>query len=110
MLALILESCYPRLLLLHLLLLTTPLHLAPSTRDYLPTLVTARLQREEQLKKARSAAKEDSLRRLMKDLEVDRAKHPSANDRWEQEEDDDEGADDELDVNIIDRCMCFVHV
>ncbi|KAI0771449.1 XPA-binding protein 1 [Irpex lacteus] len=72
-------------------------------RDYLPTLVTARLQREEQLKKARSAAKEDSLRRLMKDLEVDRAKNPSANDRWAQEEDDDEGADDELDVNIIDR-------
>lgn len=39
----------------------------------------------------------------MKDLEVDRAK----NDRWPQEEDDDEGADDELDVNIIDRCVCF---
>ncbi len=42
------------------------------------------------------------MNRLMKDLEVDRAKNPeaAAHDTWDQEEDDD---DDDLDVNIIDR-------
>jgi GPN-loop GTPase len=54
---------------------------------------------------AREAAKEDSLHRLMKDLEVDRAKNPqaAAKDRWTEEEENNDDDDDELDVNIIDR-------
>ncbi|KAL0948008.1 hypothetical protein HGRIS_010630 [Hohenbuehelia grisea] len=69
-------------------------------KDYLPELERARAARDQSLQ----AVKDDSLNRLMKDLEVDRAKNPDAAklDRWdpaEEEEDD----DDDLDVNLIDR-------
>ena len=67
-------------------------------RDYLPELVKARAQREKSLQ----AVKDDSMNRLLKDLSIDRAKNPASalNDRWDSEEED---ADDEGDVDIIDR-------
>ncbi|CCM02732.1 uncharacterized protein FIBRA_04839 [Fibroporia radiculosa] len=67
--------------------------------EYLPELERARAARAETLQ----AAKEDSVSRLMKDLAVDRARNPSGalHDRWDPNEDDDDGNDAE--VNIIDR-------
>ncbi|KAI0701797.1 XPA-binding protein 1 [Cytidiella melzeri] len=75
-------------------------------RDFLPSLAAAKRARNEQLQaaqKAREVAKDDSLQRLMKDLEVDRAKNPraAAKDQWTQQDED--GDDDDLDVNIVDR-------
>lgn len=71
-------------------------------REYLPELEAARAAREESLK----VIKEDSMNRLMKDLEIDRVRNPNAalHNRWDpvkegQEYDD----DDDMDVNIIDR-------
>lgn len=42
------------------------------------------------------------MNRLLKDLAVDRAKNPvsALNDRWDSEEEDEE----DVDINIIDRC------
>ena len=73
-------------------------------RDYLPELKRAREAREKTLQ----AAKEDSMNRLMKDLEVDRARNPeaAARDKWDKENEEDD--DDELDVNIIDRSACLL--
>ena len=69
-------------------------------REYLPELERARASRDESLR----AAKEESMNRLMKDLAVDRAQNPEAAtaDRWESTLEE-EGADDDLEVNIIDR-------
>lgn len=74
-----------------------------SPREYLPEIERVKLAREESL----LAAKEDSVNRMMKDLAVDRARHPQAAvaDQWDQSVDQDEGEDDDLDVNIIDRSM-----
>ncbi|KAK0501373.1 XPA-binding protein 1 [Armillaria luteobubalina] len=68
-------------------------------KEYLPELERARAAREKTLQ----AAKDDSMNRLMKDLELDRERNPNAalEDRWDPNEDDDE--DDDTDVNIIDR-------
>ena len=43
--------------------------------------------------------------RMMKDLELDRAQNPemAARDRWEPSQEEDEDAEDDLEVNIIDR-------
>ncbi|OCH89510.1 XPA-binding protein 1 [Obba rivulosa] len=66
--------------------------------EYLPELERARAAREETLQ----AAKEDSMSRLMKDLEIDRAQNPeaAAQDRWDPEQEED---DEDAEVNIIDR-------
>ncbi|KAF7983603.1 hypothetical protein HWV62_20510 [Athelia sp. TMB] len=72
---------------------------------YLPDLERARAVREKTLQDARADVKADSMDRLMKDLAIDRANNPDAAllDKWEQEEDEDEiGADGELDVDIRD--------
>lgn len=68
-------------------------------KEYLPELERARAVREQTLQ----AAKDDSMNRMMKDLELDRERNPNAalQDRWDPNEDDDE--DDDTDVNIIDR-------
>lgn len=68
-------------------------------KEYLPELERARAAREQTLQ----AAKDDSVNRLMKDLELDRERNPNAalQDRWDPNEDDDE--DDDTDVNIIDQ-------
>lgn len=70
-------------------------------KEYLPELQRARKAREEQL----NAIKQDSMTRMMKDLELDRARNPemAARDRWEPSQEEDEDADDDLEVNIIDR-------
>ncbi|KAJ4476416.1 XPA-binding protein 1 [Lentinula edodes] len=69
--------------------------------QYVPDLERARATRE----KALQDAKADSMDRMMKDLEVDRAQHPeaAAQDRWDPEEENEEGEDEDVDVNIIDR-------
>ena len=80
--------------------LTSHLYLTSNTdRDYLPELEKARAQREKSLQ----AVKDDSMNRLLKDLSIDRARNPASalNDRWDSEEED---ADDEGDIDIIDRC------
>ncbi|KAK0202670.1 XPA-binding protein 1 [Desarmillaria ectypa] len=68
-------------------------------KEYLPELERARAAREQKLQ----AAKDDSMNRMMKDLELDRQRNPDAalQDRWDPNEDDNE--DDDTDVNIIDR-------
>lgn len=68
-------------------------------KEYLPELEAARAAREQSLQ----TIKEDSMNRLMKDLEIDRAKNPDAalNDRWDPSAED--GDDDDTEVNIIDR-------
>lgn len=72
-------------------------------REYLPELERARKAREEQL----AAVKQESMNRMMKDLELDRTRDPeaAARDQWDpsQNEDEDEDADEDLDVNIIDK-------
>ncbi|GLB42834.1 putative conserved hypothetical ATP binding protein [Lyophyllum shimeji] len=75
-------------------------------KEYLPELERARAQREKTLQ----AAKEDSMNRLMKDLEIDRAKNPhgALADRWDPEnegEDEDDG-----NINIVDRSKSLVIV
>lgn len=73
---------------------------------YFPDLERSRAAREKTLQDARADVKQDSMDRLMKDLTIDRANNPDAAllDKWEQEEDEDEvGADEGLDVNIRDQ-------
>lgn len=43
--------------------------------------------------------------RMMKDLELDRAQNPgaAARDQWDPSREEDEDADEDLDINIIDR-------
>ncbi|KAI0315676.1 hypothetical protein OF83DRAFT_1130794 [Amylostereum chailletii] len=67
-------------------------------REYVPELARARAQREATLQKK----KDESMSRLMEDLEVDRKRFPDAasRDRWDPEEEDEE---DGGDINIIDR-------
>ncbi|KAG5645314.1 hypothetical protein DXG03_006503 [Asterophora parasitica] len=68
--------------------------------EYLPDLLRARAAREKTL----NDAKADSMGRLMKDLEIDRAKNPAGAlaDRWDPNEEED--ADDEgPEINIVDR-------
>ncbi|OJA16647.1 hypothetical protein AZE42_04042 [Rhizopogon vesiculosus] len=68
--------------------------------EYLPELERARAARDQSLQDA----KEDSMNRLMKDLAVDRARNPDTakEDRWASDEED-EDADEGLDIDIIDR-------
>lgn len=70
-------------------------------REYLPELERARKAREEQL----SAVKQESMNRMMKDLELDRRRDPeaAARDQWDPSQSEDEDADEDLDVNIIDK-------
>ncbi|KAF4622000.1 hypothetical protein D9613_009297 [Agrocybe pediades] len=69
-------------------------------RDYLPELLKAREQREKVLREA----KDETMARVMKDLAIDREKNPAGAlaDRWDPD-DEDEDADDEGELNIIDR-------
>ena len=43
--------------------------------------------------------------RMMKDLELDRARNPemAARDRWDPSQEEEEDADEDLEVNLIDR-------
>jgi len=68
-------------------------------REYLPELERARASREKSLQ----AAKEDSMNRLMKDLEIDRAKNPQGAlaDPWDPADEDD--YEEDGDINIVDR-------
>ncbi|KAM5541514.1 hypothetical protein V8D89_004704 [Ganoderma adspersum] len=70
-------------------------------REYLPELQRAREAREKKL----GAMKEESLSRFMKDLAVDRERHPTAAqaDRWDPQDGNEDEDDDDLDVNIVDR-------
>ncbi|KAG6902146.1 hypothetical protein C0995_003903 [Termitomyces sp. Mi166 len=70
-----------------------------SNRDYLPELERARASREKSLQDAKA----DSMRRLMKDLEIDRVKNPQGAlaDRWNPDAEEDE--DDDTEINIVDR-------
>ena len=70
-------------------------------REYLPELERAKKARDEQL----AAVKQESMSRMMKDLELDRAQNPeaAARDRWDPSQEEDEDADEDLDINIIDR-------
>ncbi|PIL32439.1 hypothetical protein GSI_05141 [Ganoderma sinense ZZ0214-1] len=70
-------------------------------REYLPELQRAREAREKKL----GAMKEESLSRFMKDLAVDRERHPAAAeaDRWDPQDGNEDEDDDDLDVNIVDR-------
>jgi len=63
-------------------------------KDYVPELEKARAKREKSLQ----AVKDDSMNRLLKDLSIDRASNPASalNDRWDSEEEDDDG-------DMIDR-------
>ena len=69
-------------------------------REYLPELERVRALQKQSLQ----TAKEDSMSRLMKDLAVDRARNPegASFDRWDADDEEDEG-DDDGDINIIDR-------
>ena len=86
--------------------LPLPIAHGPRTnREYLPELQRAREAREKKL----GAMKEESLSRFMKDLAVDRERHPAAAqaDRWDPAQDGNEDEDDDdLDVNIVDRSTC----
>ncbi len=74
--------------------------LTETNREYLPELERSRAARE----KALQDVKDDSVNRLMKDLEIDRARNPNSalNDRWDPNEDD-EDDDDDAELNLIDR-------
>ncbi|KAG6829204.1 hypothetical protein H0H92_005333 [Tricholoma furcatifolium] len=69
-------------------------------KDYLPELERARAAREKTLQDAKA----DSMNRLMKDLEIDRANNPQGAllDRWDPDAENDED-DDDTDINIVDR-------
>ncbi|EJD00547.1 uncharacterized protein FOMMEDRAFT_112096 [Fomitiporia mediterranea MF3/22] len=74
-------------------------------KEYLPELERMKSEKEAKL----NAAKEDSMRRMMADLAVDRKRNPAAfaNDRWERDDEDD-ADDDDIDVDandadIVDR-------
>ncbi|KIK65135.1 hypothetical protein GYMLUDRAFT_39527 [Collybiopsis luxurians FD-317 M1] len=71
--------------------------------QYLPELERARAAREKSLQDA----KEDSMNRMMKDLEVDRERFPEAarRDRWNEDDGDmeDEDEDEDTEIDIIDR-------
>ncbi|OCB87814.1 hypothetical protein A7U60_g5138 [Sanghuangporus baumii] len=64
-------------------------------KEYLPELERVKKEKADRL----NAVKEDSMRRMMADLAVDRKRDPEAfdNDRWEREDDDE---DDEEDVDV----------
>ncbi|KAF8646014.1 hypothetical protein AX16_007439 [Volvariella volvacea WC 439] len=68
-------------------------------KEYLPDLQKARERREQSLQNL----KEDSMNRLMKDLDIDRAKNPefAKHDQWDPEAEEDD--DDDTDINIVDR-------
>ncbi|KAH8833039.1 XPA-binding protein 1 [Flagelloscypha sp. PMI_526] len=68
--------------------------------EYLPALEEARKSREASLE----ATKQDSMNRLMNDLEIDRKNNPhgAAMDKWDPEDEMDED-DEDLDVNIRDQ-------
>ncbi|KAI5116449.1 hypothetical protein M0805_009918 [Coniferiporia weirii] len=78
-------------------------------KDYLPELARVRATKEARLE----AAKADSMRRMMADLEVDRKRNPAAfaNDRWEDNADDadaeyEDNEDEDVDADdadMIDR-------
>lgn len=70
-------------------------------RDYVPELERARERREKSLQNL----KEDSIKRMMQDLEIDRAKNPKGAllDHWKPEDEANEDDDDDIDMNIIDR-------
>src|ERR1700761_3028461 len=71
-------------------------YLTSGSRDYLPELARARVQREATLERK----KDESMSLLMKDLAVDRERNPrmAALDRWDPDEEDEE---DGGDTNII---------
>lgn len=77
-------------------------------REYLPDLLKAREQREKTLKSAQEEAKADSMSRVMRDLEIDRARNPAGAlaDRWDPNAEDEYNGDDDDDteLDIIDRC------
>lgn len=90
-----------------LLRVTLLLSLAQAVRDYLPELERSRAIRQKTL----DDAKADSMDRMMKDLELDRARNPSAAlaDQWDPNAEDDP-EDDELDVNLIDSSeFCYLY-
>ncbi|KAG6856133.1 hypothetical protein H0H87_007192 [Tephrocybe sp. NHM501043] len=70
-------------------------------KDYLPELERARALREKSLQDAKT----DSMNRLMKDLEVDRAKDPQGAlaDRWDPDAESDDDDDNDPDINLVDR-------
>ena len=71
-----------------------------SLRDYLPELERARAARDKSLQNI----KDESMNRLMKDLEIDQQHNPALKEKWDAEvEDEDE--DEDVDVDLIDRCM-----
>ncbi|KAF5319358.1 hypothetical protein D9619_008677 [Psilocybe cf. subviscida] len=76
-------------------------------KEYLPDLMKAREQREKTLKRAQDEAKADSMTRVMRDLEIDRARNPAGAlaDRWDPNAEDEYNGDDDEDteLNIIDR-------
>jgi len=81
--------------------------LIKSGREYLPELQRAREQREKTLREA----KDETMARVIKDLAIDREKNPAGAlaDRWDPD-DEEEDADDEGDINIIDRCKIISFV
>ncbi|KAH0580417.1 hypothetical protein H2248_001920 [Termitomyces sp. 'cryptogamus'] len=76
-------------------------------KDYLPELARARALREKSLQDAKA----DSMRRLMKDLEIDRAKNPQAAlaDRWDPDAEE-EDEEDDTEINIVDRSEEYIDV
>ena len=70
-------------------------------REYLPELKRVQAEKEAKL----NAAKEDSLARMLADLELDRKRNPAAfeNDKWEEEDDSGDEDVDANDNDIIDR-------
>lgn len=71
-----------------------------SGREYLPEL--ERIQKAKASKLA--SAKEDSVRRMMADLSVDRARNPGAftNDKWDPTAMGENEGDDDVDVEVDD--------
>ena len=72
-----------------------------SRRDYLPELERSRAIRE----KALQDVKDDSMNRLMSDLEIDKARNPqgASADHWDPNEDDEDDEED-TELNLIDKC------
>ncbi|KAF8059924.1 XPA-binding protein 1 [Lyophyllum atratum] len=71
-------------------------------REYLPELEHARALRDKSLQDV----KDDSMSRMMKDLEIDRAKNPQGAlaDQWDPDNENNQGDDeDDGDINIVDR-------
>lgn len=70
-----------------------------SSRDYLPELQRARAARNKSLQDM----KDESMARLTSDFVVDKQRNPALNEGWEEQEQDD-GADEDGEENIVDRC------